>query len=484
MKLKWRIFLISLALIMVSVAATAISVLQISFNSSVKTEREGAAAYHSYFSSSVTSRIMYLRMIGSVAVLEEERTLSILTEMALDYESYGKADAVMIADKEKKTKSLGGHTELFDLSRLPAQKDLGQDACSCIIYDVGDATVLQGASLIDINGEEHYLISAVDISEVYSEFDSLFETVGAISIAFALFISLILFIFTALILQPVSSLNNSLERITKGDYSSRVSEKGSTEIQSIAKNINTMASAVEEKVLQLENIAEGRKRYVDSLAHEMKTPLTSILGYGDLLRLKREVSAEERVEYSQVIVDEAKRLKALSSKLLELACADSAELELKPLFVKELFCELSAALVPVFEKNGIMLKIEKNRGVINADRELFFSLLLNLCDNARKASKEGNTVLLSSDISDGKVIITVCDTGIGMSEQTLARVTEPFFMADKSRSRKAGGAGLGLSLCAEIARRNGATMEIKSTLGEGTVVTVTLSESKGVKDEN
>ena len=479
MKLKWRIFLLSLAFIMVAVAVTAIAILQVNFTSAVETERESAAAYHSYFSSSVKSRMMYMRMTGDVAVLENERAESIFSDIALDFGSFGDASALLITDNGNATVGAGGETGLIEIKRLPVLSSLEKDKCTTVIYDVGDKTILLGASPFSAEGRDLFVLSAHDITDTYASFDRTFRLAGAVSIGFALVISLVLFAFTALILHPVSRLNGSLCRIASGEYSSRVSEKGSVEIRSIAKNINAMAAAVEEKVIRLEAIAEGRKRYVDSLAHEMKTPLTSILGYGDLLRLKRRVSDEERLEYSTVIVDEAKRLKSLSSKLLELACADSAELEMRPVVLRELFSDISAALAPVFEHSGITLVISKSEGVIAADRELFLSLLLNLCDNARKASKSGDVVELSGSIKGDLIEIKVSDRGIGMSPDVLKRVTEPFFMADKARSRKSGGAGLGLSLCAEIASRHGAEMKIASTLGKGTEVTLTVSAVKG-----
>ena len=110
------------------------------------------------------------------------------------------------------------------------------------------------------------------------------------------------------------------------------------------------------------------------------------------------------------------------------------------------------------------------------DRPLFASLLYNLVDNASKASHEGQAIIMTCRRAEEGVRLSVTDHGIGMSKEDIEKVTEPFYMVDKSRSRKAGGAGLGLALCVEIAHRHGAELLIDSQPGEGTTVTVLFPE--------
>lgn len=483
MKLKWKIFLLSLAFIMIAVSATALTLIHTSFASAVSAERENAAAYHSYFSSSAANRLMYARLTGSLAVLDEEKTESSLSAIALEYESFGNAKALIILNEGKKEIGIGGNDALIDRESLPSLSQLEGGKCSTSIYDTDSLTVLSALSSFRMEGDTYYLYTAHDVTETFSEYESFSRLAGAVSIGFALIIAIILFAFTAIILRPLSRLNSSIDRIAKGDYGARAEEHGSTETKEMAKNINIMAASVEDNVKRLEGIAESRKRYTDSLAHEMKTPLTSILGYADLLRLKRNVSDSERLEAAGVIFDEAKRLRKLSSKLLELALADSTQLELERVFVSSLIDDIVQITAPVLAKKQVSLHTHYEKCSILADRELFKSLLLNLIDNAAKASPEGAVIELYCTVSEGNARFTVRDYGIGMSPEILEKVTEPFFMADKARSRKAGGAGLGLSLCAQIAKRHGATLHIESKLSEGTIVTVTLPLAKGDADD-
>ena len=203
----------------------------------------------------------------------------------------------------------------------------------------------------------------------------------------------------------------------------------------------------------------------------MKTPLTSILGFSDLLRIQRTVPDEQRQEYAGIIVEEAKRLRTLSGKLMELITVGHTQIEKTPQPLPQLFHEVQAVLSPMLEKNDIALQAQPVDGIIEADAELLKSLLYNLIDNAAKASPAGGIVRLDAVLSqEGKVKITVKDFGIGMPQEELRKVIQPFYMLDKSRTRKHGGAGLGLALCVEIVRIHGGELHIESEPGKGTAV--------------
>ena len=129
-------------------------------------------------------------------------------------------------------------------------------------------------------------------------------------------------------------------------------------------------------------------------------------------------------------------------------------------------------MAPILERRGIRLELLHKDAVLRVDRELFLSLLYNLIDNAAKASPEGGTVWLVQSALDGHIVLSVIDQGIGMKPDTVRRATEAFYMEDKARSRKAGGAGLGLALCDDICRRHGARLEIRSVYHKGTTILI------------
>jgi len=293
-------------------------------------------------------------------------------------------------------------------------------------------------------------------------------------------ISLILSFITYSCFFPLKKIEKTSREIAAGKYASRITPV-SGNFGDIFSAFNDMAESVENNVGRLSDIAKSRKNFVDSMAHEMKTPLTSILCMGDLLKLKRDVSEKDRRDYASVIVEEAKRMKELSAKLLDMASTDSASLTMEPCSVADIIGELTAAIQPICQKADITLYSQGIDGIISADKELLKSLLGNLVDNAIKASSPGQAIGIRYAPERNMMKIIVADHGIGMKPEDVKHAAEPFYMADKARSRKAGGAGLGLSLCAAIAQKHNATLDIKSELGKGTAVIVSIPFFDGGK---
>ena len=134
-------------------------------------------------------------------------------------------------------------------------------------------------------------------------------------------------------------------------------------------------------------------------------------------------------------------------------------------------------------QSGLTLHVECPEVSIDMDRELFKSLLYNLLDNGRKASKRGEQLALTAMAEGERVTILVRDHGQGIPHEEIEKITQPFYMVDKSRARKAGGAGLGLALCQEIVTVHSGTMEIQSVLGQGTLITLTFPISRRERGE-
>jgi len=124
----------------------------------------------------------------------------------------------------------------------------------------------------------------------------------------------------------------------------------------------------------------------------------------------------------------------------------------------------------------LVVLLPDEKAYISVDRELIKSLLLNLIDNSQKASVPTSKIFLAASCADGHVTLRVTDEGVGIPEEQIPLLTEPFYSLDKARTRKHGGAGLGLALCSEIAQVHGSKLQITSQPGKGTTVSVTLKE--------
>ena len=487
MRLGRKIFLASFALITAAVTAVSGVMLRRDFSKRLELLQDSAAAEHSYVSSSLQNSLLQKRTDENVPVLDSvavSYAVQDAVEAPLSASGTGYCGAAVFTAGQQ-----GQGTDIIAVARsgegeescrplLPEADSMTEGKCYSAICKGEGGRRLAICSAVSAKEGNMYLYTVYDIDEVYSDFRSNLFTAAAVGTAVSLAVSLVISLLIYAILRPVADMNKTLRLIADGDFSKRMTVRGGMEEREMAESVNALAQSVQDNVERLESIAEGRKHYVDSLAHEMKTPLTSILCFGDLLRIKRSVSDGERIEYAGIIVDEARRMKNLSSKLLELACADNMELEMEPVSVRELLTESTATIGPALRARGITLEYAGDDGVILCDRELFKSLVYNLCDNAAKASEAGQSVRLRSKAADNGMIISVSDSGIGMTKEVLKKVTEPFYMAVKSRSRKAGGAGLGLSLCVEIAKRHNARITAKSRPGVGTTVYVTVPWAK------
>ena len=215
--------------------------------------------------------------------------------------------------------------------------------------------------------------------------------------------------------------------------------------------------------------AKQKEDFTAAFAHELKTPLTSIIGYADMLNTM-ELTEEEQREAYYYIYSQGKRLESLSHKLLELVSLNRNEWQKQPIRTRLLEEDIRATMRPIFQKRKIKGKVDMEGAVLYGDKELLLSLFYNLMDNASKAVAEGGFVLLKGRKTGNAYEIKVVDNGMGIPKQEIARITEAFYMVDKSRSRKEGGAGIGLSLCKEIIELHEGIMEIVSNPGEGTVI--------------
>ena len=233
------------------------------------------------------------------------------------------------------------------------------------------------------------------------------------------------------------------------------------------------AEELEGEIKLLEEAADRREEFIASFAHELKTPLTAIIGYADMLR-SREMSPKNRFTAAGYIFSEGKRLEALSLKLMEIIVSGKQGIERRRFDAPYFIREVAAVTVPSLAADGMTLDMRWEPGEVEIEPDLFKTLMINLIDNARKASRKGQTVELFCKREEGGYAFYVRDHGRGMKKEDLSRITEPFYMIDKSRSRAQNGAGLGLALCQRIAELHGTTLEYESEPGQGTTVRVYL----------
>ena len=289
---------------------------------------------------------------------------------------------------------------------------------------------------------------------------------------------LLMFALSYWLTTPIRSLGRVATQLAQGDYSPRAEVSGGDEIGELADSFNLMAGAIEKNIQELEDAARRQEDFTASFVHELKTPLTSIIGYADLLR-SQTLSVDMRFKAASYIFSEGKRLENLSLSLMNLMVVGRSAMEVRPVNMGNLCREAGRISQPAVRGKGLSLTVRAEECVIEGDPALLQTLIQNLLDNARKATEPGGHIVLAGRKTEDGYRLTVADQGRGIPEGEMAKITEPFYMVDKSRSRAEGGAGLGLALCKQIAELHGSALQFESQEGKGTIVTVILG---GVPD--
>lgn len=343
------------------------------------------------------------------------------------------------------------------------------------IYKDGERYYLDVVSIIDIRLTQSTLrlVTSTDITHIYEERRQMFQTYRTVILFMIGGVAVITFVLSFFLTRSVRQLSGITRNFAKGDMSARAKVKGSDEVSVLAEDFNVMADRLSDRMLSLEDQAKRQEDFTSAFAHELKTPLTSIIGYADMIR-SMNLTEEERIKAAGYIYSQGKRLEALSLKLLELMVLKKQDFEFVSMdahyFIQTVF---DLAEVGVLEKN-LVLKMSAEPGKVYGEKDLLISLFANLIDNGKKASDKGQTIWIEGKVLEDGYEITVRDEGRGIPKEELSKITDAFYMVDKSRSRKEGGAGLGMTLCNQIVQLHGAKWNIESEVNKGTKVTVTL----------
>lgn len=349
---------------------------------------------------------------------------------------------------------------------------------SRVVRDENGTAYVQVVSRFFIGKSDYYLENITDISAVYQMRDRYIMLYRWILLAVVGVASLLLAVLTHFLTRPLKRLTATAQEIASGSFSTRAQGGGSDEIGTLTRAFNSMAEVVEEKIYVLEETARQREDFVASFAHELKTPLTSIIGYADMLR-SYDMDAADRYTAANYIFSEGKRLESLSLHLLDLIVLHKQDFPLEKVNSSGFFREVVQILQPLLQKYQQHLEVTVQPALLLLEPSLLKTLVYNLIDNACKASPENGRILLTGRRDeDAGYLLSVQDFGRGIPEDEIPHIIEPFYMVDKSRARSQNGAGIGLALCQEIAAIHGGSLHIESTLGEGTCVSLPLKEAE------
>ena len=343
--------------------------------------------------------------------------------------------------------------------------------------EIDGRNVLIAGSLVAVRNTSYAVYVVEDISTTYNSIVSLAWTFAAVSLAGVLIGAGCIALIMRRSTRPLTALAKTARQIAGGDYSMRADVHTKDEIGALAGDFNLMAEAVETRIAELMETAERQRLFIGGVTHEFKTPLTALLLHARMLR-RANMMEEERDNSLAHIESQCAWLERLVQTLLKLITLEQAIL-VENVSVAALFEWVRQSTQQALADKGVALIMRCDADTLPMNADLMQSLLINLVDNAAKAydaDAQNKTVTLSCYGN----VLEVKDFGRGIPKEAMERIFEPFYMVDKSRSKKAGGSGLGLALVKQIADAHGARLEVESTLGSGTAVRVVFPNYKKI----
>lgn len=464
MKFSWRIFFLCIGVYIVSLTITGVVVTENTYNSLLQVEIERS--------------------------LEEENNLhSTLTLYLLNNKRFNH-DNLHIKDYSQSMvdifKSEKGYLEIFDehmnllatnspkiwpLPREELEASLAGKR-NFILRQDGDSHYLFISDELRINDEKILVGMIKDITHINSQRSAQYLFFVHVGLLGLFFVAIITSIISKFLMRPIEQLGHTAKSIASGNYHERVNIERNDEIGLLGEQFNTMAMEIDQKIRQLKTESQRQQRFIDNLTHELRTPLTSIIGYAELLK---------NVDYDHglfqksldYIHSEGARMLNLSNKLMDVILLRRKALRLETLDVQELLTNVQGVMQVKAQEKNIQLELQGAETFkIEVDIDLFKGALINLIDNALKASPLNGKVTIGTDLASDKKIIFIQDQGRGIPPSEQEKILEPFYRVEYSRSRKEGGLGLGLTLCHQIIEGHGAKFEIHSEENLGTRIEI------------
>ena len=312
-------------------------------------------------------------------------------------------------------------------------------------------------------GVLRFIVSMDGINKEIRDISIIFAAIGGIFLFVMSFLSVIM---TNTIARPLKEVTSAAEKMAKGDYTARSKKEEDDEIGKLSDTLNYMAAEIVKK-------EELKNDFISSVSHELRTPLTSIKGWA--ITMKSDMNDKEVMDTGlEIIETEADRLTKMVEELLDFSkfVSGKISLALKPVEMAEVLTQVGRQLGPRAEREGIDFLMEINPSLPRtlSDENRLKQVFINLLDNAIKFTGKGGKVELKAIYNGKDFIITVSDSGCGISAEELPKVKEKFYKGKSSKSTN----GIGLSICDEIIKLLEGTFEIESKVGEGTVITVSL----------
>ena len=284
-------------------------------------------------------------------------------------------------------------------------------------------------------------------------------------------VTLVNFLFTRFIYRYLDKISDAMQKVADGDYTVRLDAEKDQPFRELYRNFNTMAE-------ELGGMEMLKNDFINGYAHELRTPITSINGFAEmLLNDDGTLSREEKRSYLEIIASESRRLADLAGNSLLMSRLDTQKIipDKKPFSLDEQLRRCSILLSGQWTEKELDMTMDLDEAVYVGDYDLMQHLWINLLTNAVKYTPKGGSITVTLKNEEKFIAVSVADTGKGIPPEDRERIFDKYYQTDKSHSKR--GLGLGLAICKRIVQLCNGTLEVESEVGVGSTFTVRLPKS-------
>ncbi|EJQ65964.1 sensor histidine kinase [Bacillus mycoides] len=327
-----------------------------------------------------------------------------------------------------------------------------------------------GVTYLIYEGLRLYYKLAVRYEDPLAQFRSMVRQIGDINFFLIVFIPLsIMFFFflTRPYLKYFDEISNGIHHLANGDFSNQVRVSSNDEFGYIAREINVASEKLKEAVERGDFAESSKDQLIVNLAHDLRTPLTSVLGYLDLILKDENLTKEQIKHFSTIAFTKSERLEILIDELFEITRMNYGmlQIEKRSIDISELLIQLDEELYPLLEKKGLEARLNMDSHLpINGDGKLLARVFENLLTNAIRYGYDGKFVDVNGYIDHEEVVVQIINYGDSIPEEDLPYLFDMFYTGDKARSEQKGGTGLGLFIAKNIIEQHDGTISAESNV--------------------
>ncbi len=481
MKFSQKIFLISFILIIIVINIIGIVMINYTYKLNIEKEIEKSISQTNNIMHELTVYSSYDLSTVANNYLKNGINVDVYINGQRSYTNFKSEDSQIaegLLTSEDKSKDEGLTTEIdniengilyTDEDKIKAEKNSANIVENSSYIEYMDSYIINDKLFMKLKRDNYIVITLSSISEANNMKQEQTNFFIELSVISSFIIALFLSITVNFLTRKIKKLDKAVNKVKQGNYNIKLKRLGNDEIGNFGNSFNEMTIAIQDNINKIQEVSENRRQFIGDLTHEIRTPLTSIIGYSSLINNDKVTDNNTIKQYSARIYEEGKYIQQMSERLTEMLLIENGSIKKELINISEEIKIIIEELENLYYNAIFNIQIEENV-YKEVDKILLKSLIYNLVKNAIGAYDTTPRI----DIYLSKYEITIIDYGRGIPEDKIEKIKEPFYTLTKDRNRKISGMGLGLTLCFKIVNIHNWKLNIKSEIEKGTKVTILI----------